>query len=52
MVSSPLVGDQLPVRLPHHGVEVLHALQHISRHGVAGSERQSVLDQTLNNIDV
>ena len=49
MVASALVGDQLPVRLHHHGVEVLHALQDVGGHGVAGSEWQCVLDQTLNN---
>ena len=49
MITPTLVGDKLPVRLDHHGVEVLHAVQDVSGHGVAGSERQSVLDQTLNS---
>ena len=49
VVSPALVGDQLPVRLDHHGVEVLHAVQDIGGHGVAGSEGQSVLDEALRN---
>ena len=49
MITPTLVGDKLPVGLDHHGVEVLHAVQDVSGHGVAGSERQSVLDQTLNS---
>ena len=49
VVAAALVGDELPVGLHHHGVEVLHAVQDVSGHGVAGSEWQCVLDQTLNN---
>ena len=30
MVPPALVGDQLPVRLHHHGVEVLHPVQDVS----------------------
>ena len=44
MVSPSLVGDELPVRLHHHGVEVLDAVHHISGHGVAGSQRQHIGD--------
>ena len=49
MIAATLVGDELPVGLHHHGVEVLHAVQDVGGHGVAGSEWQCVLDQTLNN---
>ena len=49
MIAATLVGDELPVGLDHHGVEVLHAVQDVRGHGVAGPEWQCVLDQTLNN---
>ena len=47
MVAPALVGHQLPVGLHYHGVEVLHALHHVSRHRVARPQRQRVADQTL-----
>ena len=34
VVASTLVGDQLPVGLHHHRVEVLHAIRHVRGHGV------------------
>ena len=49
MIAATLVGDEFPVGLHHHGIEVLHAVQDVRGHGVARSEWQCVLDQTLNN---
>ena len=47
VVAAALVGDELPVGLHHHRVEVLHPLHHVSRHRVARAQRQRVADQTL-----
>ena len=47
MITPTLVGDELPVGLHHHRVEVLHPLHHVSRHRVARPQRQRVADQTL-----
>ena len=47
VVASALVSDELPVRLHHHCVEVLHAVRHVRGHRVAGPQRQNVLYQPL-----
>ena len=38
MIAATLVGDEFPVGLHHHGIEVLHAVQDVRGHGVARSE--------------
>ena len=47
MVTSALIGHQLAVRLDHDCIEVFHSIRHVSGHGVARPQGQSVPHQAL-----
>lgn len=49
MVTAPLIGHQLPVRLHHHGIEVLDAVLLVAERGSNDEDAAATIGEVRGN---